>query len=168
MRRILNKLLISITIFLFYIISIGTLKIYTIFFGAITSIAIAIIVDKMLIVSKSIELRDTIKIIYILKYLFYFIYSEIKSHINITKIIFISSNRIKPAIIAIPYTAETDYGITLLALSITNTPGTLTLHVDKATKTMYIHWIDASTLDVLKARKIISETFDELAKKIFG
>ncbi len=167
MRRILNKLLISIAIFLFYIISIGTLKMYTIFFGIIISIAIAIIVDKMLIISKTIELRDAIKIVYILKYLLYFIYSEIKSHIYVTKMIFMN-NRIRPAIIAIPYTTETDYGITLLALSITNTPGTLTLHVDKAAKTMYIHWIDASTLDVSKARKIISEKFDELAKKIFG
>jgi multicomponent Na+:H+ antiporter subunit E len=53
----------------------------------------------------------------------------------------------------------------VLANSITLTPGTLT--VDLLDDTMYIHWIDAKTLNPEQAHKEIAEKFENILLKIF-
>ncbi|MEM4627931.1 MAG: Na+/H+ antiporter subunit E [Ignisphaera sp.] len=167
MKSLLNKLAIFTIIFTFYIISTGSIRMFTILFGIIISALMAVALDRMLL-ARAIQLRDLTKIVYLLQYLVYFIYAAVKSHIEVARIILMDSGRLRPSIIAIPYTIESDYGLTLLALSITNTPGTLTLYVDKQSKILFIHWIETATLDAIEARKIISGKFEELAKKIFG
>ncbi|RLJ06689.1 MAG: Na+/H+ antiporter subunit E [Candidatus Aenigmatarchaeota archaeon] len=67
-------------------------------------------------------------------YLLVFLYVEILSHLSVAKSVI--TGNIKPAIIKIPTRFKTDLGKTLLANSITLTPGTLTLHIDDL---LYIH-----------------------------
>ena len=50
------------------------------------------------------------------------------------------TGKIKPGIVKISPKLKNDYGTTLLANSITLTPGTLTVDVDKD-RNLYIHWI---------------------------
>lgn len=57
---------------------------------------------------------------------------------------------IRPAIIAIPLDAKTDWEITLFACSITLTPGTLTLDVAPDRRTLYIHAMFASDPDAVR------------------
>lgn len=46
---------------------------------------------------------------------------------------------VRPAVIAIPLDASTDLEITLLACSVTLTPGTLSLEVSPDRRTLYVH-----------------------------
>ncbi|MCS7240484.1 MAG: Na+/H+ antiporter subunit E [Candidatus Bipolaricaulota bacterium] len=57
------------------------------------------------------------------------------------------TGRINPGIVRFNPGLKTDAGRTLLANSITLTPGTLTLEVDDATGDFYVHWINVSNVD---------------------
>lgn len=98
--------------------------------------------------------------------LLYFTVIEAKAHWEVLKLIFKPSN-VQPAIVRIPYNVKTDYALTTIANSITNTPGTITVDVDEHRKYLYVHWIKAADLSDEGARKYVSHVFEEYAKKIF-
>jgi len=52
------------------------------------------------------------------------------------------TGKIKPGIVRISPDLKTDLGITMLANSITLTPGTLSVDIDEDTNDLYIHWIN--------------------------
>jgi multicomponent Na+:H+ antiporter subunit E len=52
------------------------------------------------------------------------------------------TGKINPGIVRISPGLHTDLGITMLANSITLTPGTLTVDIDEQTNDLYIHWIN--------------------------
>jgi len=52
------------------------------------------------------------------------------------------TGKINPGIVKISPGIQTDLGITLLANSITLTPGTLSVDIDEETNDLYIHWIN--------------------------
>lgn len=52
------------------------------------------------------------------------------------------TGKINPGIVKISPNLKTDLGITLLANSITLTPGTLSVDIDEETNDLYIHWIN--------------------------
>ena len=56
------------------------------------------------------------------------------------------SGKINPGIVKISPGLKTDLGITLLADSITLTPGTLSVDIDEKNNDLYIHWINVTTL----------------------
>ena len=57
------------------------------------------------------------------------------------------TGKINPGIVKISPHLETDVALTMLANSITLTPGTLTVDVDPKTKELYIHWINVTELN---------------------
>jgi multicomponent Na+:H+ antiporter subunit E len=52
------------------------------------------------------------------------------------------TGKINPGIVKISPGLTTDLGITLLANSITLTPGTLSVDIDEETNDLYVHWIN--------------------------
>jgi len=55
------------------------------------------------------------------------------------------TGKINPGIVKISPQLNTDLGITMLANSITLTPGTLSVDIDDDTNDLYIHWINVDT-----------------------
>jgi multicomponent Na+:H+ antiporter subunit E len=70
------------------------------------------------------------------------------------------TGKINPGIVKISPDLKTDLGITLLANSITLTPGTLTVDIDEEKNNLYIHWINVNE------KKLNGETVE--AKYICG
>lgn len=64
------------------------------------------------------------------------------SAVTVTKMVLGPIERLRSGFIAVPMDAESDIEITTLANSITLTPGTITVHVDPAKRTIVIHAID--------------------------
>ncbi|GAH06184.1 unnamed protein product, partial [marine sediment metagenome] len=56
------------------------------------------------------------------------------------------TGKINPGIVKISPGLKTDLGITLLADSITLTPGTLSVDIDEKNNDLYVHWINVITL----------------------
>ncbi len=52
------------------------------------------------------------------------------------------TGRINPGIVRISPGLRSDLGVTMLANSITLTPGTLTVDIDKETNDLFVHWIN--------------------------
>ena len=69
---------------------------------------------------------------------------------NLDVVYRVITGRIKPGIVRIAPGLKNDVSITLLANSITLTPGTLTVDIDEKTNDLYIHWINVNEAALAK------------------
>lgn len=74
---------------------------------------------------------------------------------------------INPGIVKVKTHLKSDTALTFLANSITLTPGTLSVDIDKDNGILYVHWIDVKDKDIEGATRIVVERFEKLLKKIF-
>ncbi|MCM8776050.1 MAG: Na+/H+ antiporter subunit E [Candidatus Omnitrophica bacterium] len=74
---------------------------------------------------------------------------------------------IKPGIVRVKTTLKTDTALTFLANSITLTPGTMSVDIDREKGVLYIHWINIQATDIEGATKTIVKRFEEILGKIF-
>ncbi|MDK2954209.1 MAG: multicomponent Na+:H+ antiporter subunit [Kosmotoga sp.] len=134
----------------------------------ITGLAVSMIVAQLLGRYGRFNLRVDLPI-RIVKYLFMylplFIVEMIKANLDVARRVLNPKLPINPAIVKIPTNLKGDFSKLTLANSITLTPGTLTVDMDE--ENLYVHWIDAKSLDPNEAKKIISETFERKIGGIF-
>ncbi len=76
---------------------------------------------------------------------FYWMYYLMKANIDVAYRVI--TGRINPGIVRIRPNLKTNLGRTILANSITLTPGTLTIDVNEKTGDFIVHWINVSDLD---------------------
>ncbi|AFK22737.1 monovalent cation/H+ antiporter subunit E [Pyrococcus sp. ST04] len=105
--------------------------------------------------------------IYLPQYLIIMAFRLLESNLKVAKHAILMD--INPGIIRIKTDLHSNTGVTILANSITLTPGTLTLDVVKKLDGtyLYVHWIDVETLNVEKAGEIIKGDIEEWLKKVF-
>ncbi|MCM8773532.1 MAG: Na+/H+ antiporter subunit E [Candidatus Omnitrophica bacterium] len=102
-----------------------------------------------------------------LYYIPVFLWECFKSNIDVALRVIHPNKPLNPGIIRVKTTLRSDTALTFLANSITLTPGTLTVDIDKENGYLYIHWIDIKTTDVDKATEMIVKRFERILKKIF-
>ncbi|MFH1237163.1 MAG: Na+/H+ antiporter subunit E [Candidatus Aenigmatarchaeota archaeon] len=98
------------------------------------------------------------RFVYILAYIPYYMWQEVLCVSDVTKRII--TGRINPAIVEVAHPHKSEWGITMLANSITMTPGTLALEARPGK--VYVHWLNASG-----DKKQIAGVFDKLLMKIW-
>ncbi len=107
------------------------------------------------------------KIFYWFHFLFVFFPIELfKSSIQVALIVLFPKDSIKPGIVAIPLKLKTDWGISILANTITLTPGTLTLDVSPDKKTLYVHCI--ALYDPKEFIRSIQQDFEKKILRLEG
>ncbi len=74
-----------------------------------------------------------------------FFYAMAKANIDVAYRVI--TGKINPGIVKISPKLQTDAAITLLANSITLTPGTLSVDIDEKNNDLYIHWINVVNLE---------------------
>lgn len=167
LKGILRVFLIFLLAFAIYIIYTGSLAGYDIVTGVLVSIVVSVVFSGM-IIKNPLKPLNAIRWLYLITYaILYFTYYETKAHVDVIKRILHPKTPVNPAIIETYYNANSDYAITTIANSITNTPGTVVVEIDETKKAFYIHWIDAKTLDPLEAKREIFESFEKFARRIF-
>ena len=57
------------------------------------------------------------------------------------------TGKINPGIVKVQTGLKSDFAVTMLANSITLTPGTLTVDLDDSSNELYVHWIDVKNSD---------------------
>lgn len=167
MKRVLKAIAPTIIAFTIYIIYTGSLKVYDLVSGAVVAIVIGSILSPMLVEDwrKSLDIKRFLYlIVYILRY---FLIDEMKAHIHVIKLGLSPRMAIRPGIVRVPIGSKSDYAWTLVSISITNTPGTVVVDVDKEKGLAYVNWINVTTTDPLECYKNIAQVFDSYAKKIF-
>jgi len=83
---------------------------------------------------------------------------------NIDVAMRVITGKINPGIVKIHPNLKTDLGITMLATSITLTPGTVSVEIDEKDNALYVHWIDV--VDKHPTSKQVAGSFENWAKRV--
>lgn len=97
-------------------------------------------------------------------YLFVFIWECIKANFDVAYRVLHPAMPIRPGIVKVRTTLKSDLAKTLLANSITMTPGTIT--IDIIGDYLYIHWIYVRSEDPEIYTAMITGAFEKYIKKI--
>ncbi|AEK72378.1 hypothetical protein GQS_02385 [Thermococcus sp. 4557] len=154
---------VMIAAFVTYIIITGSITAYDIITGAITAFAAGLLFGKHLVSNPGKALNPARWVRFALYFLRYITVIEAKAHADVIRRIL--SGDVRPGIVKVPLNLGDEYARFLVAASITNTPGTVTVHMDDGC--VYVNWISVSTSDPEKRREEILGEFEENAKKIF-
>jgi multicomponent Na+:H+ antiporter subunit E len=74
---------------------------------------------------------------------------------------------IRPAVVRIQTGLKTDLALTVLANSISLTPGTTTVDVNPATGFIYVHCMNVPNEAVDREARVIVERFARILRKVF-
>ncbi|ANF22470.1 Na+/H+ antiporter subunit E [Thermococcus piezophilus] len=149
--------------FITYILFTGSATPYDLATGAIIAIAVGLLMGKFLVKNDAKALNPVRWLWAVIYFLWYMLVAETKAHLDVMARIL--SGKYEPGIVRAPINVKTDYAKTLVANSITNTPGTVVVDMDE--KYLYVNWIDTSTEDPEEARSEISADFEKFTKRIF-
>lgn len=120
-------------------------SIFEIITGIFLSLVVALIANKVLFQKRNYRMLNPLRWVIFLVYLIGpFFWAMAKANIDVAYRVI--TGKINPGIVKISPGLKTDLGITLLADSITLTPGTLTVDIDEKNNDLYIHWISVTTL----------------------
>lgn len=118
-------------------------------------------------VKKSYVVKSATRYLWFLYYIPLFIRECIKANIDVAYRVTHPGLPINPGIVKVKTTLKSDTGLTFLANSITLTPGTMSVDIDREHGVLYIHWIDVKDKDIQKATEIIVHIFENILKRIF-
>ena len=104
---------------------------------------------------------------FIFVYIPLFLWECFKANIDVAYRVVHPLRPINPGIVKVKTRLKTDTALTFLANSITLTPGTLTVDIDRDKGFLYVHWIDVKSADVDQATRIVVERFERVLGKIF-
>lgn len=149
--------------FITYILFTGSTKPFDLVTGLIVAIGVGLLVGKYLVQSDAKALNPVRWLWLGIYFIWYMLVAEVKAHLDVMARVL--SGKYEPGIVKVPIGVKTDYAKTLIANSITNTPGTVVVDLDD--KYMYVNWINVTTEEPEEAKKEISEEFERFAKKIF-
>jgi multicomponent Na+:H+ antiporter subunit E len=120
-------------------------------------------------IGKNLRMLNPVRWLTFLVYLFPFFLAMARANIDVAYRVI--TGRINPGIVKIDPNLRNDTSLTLLATSITLTPGTLSVDVDQKTNELYIHWInvDPKVLkDMPRDYHPICSSFPDWARRIAG
>jgi multicomponent Na+:H+ antiporter subunit E len=132
--------------------------------GIITAALVGMVTKKIFI--KDFKLANPVRWLFLIAYLPRFFFEMAKANIDVAYRVV--TKKIKPGIVKLSPGLQTDLASTILANSITLTPGTLSVDIDDR-KNLYVHWINVneSILDKLPHEcKPICSTFPLWARRI--
>ena len=104
---------------------------------------------------------------FLVYYLPVFLWECFKANIDVAYRVLHPQLPISPGIVKVKTILKTDTALTFLANSITLTPGTLSVDIDKERSCLYVHWIEVKGKDVETATKQVVERFERILRKIF-
>jgi len=136
------------------------------FVGALVALLVCLITGDMFIKRPHL-LKHPSRYIWFLYYIPKFLWECLKANIDVAYRISHPKVLINPGIVKVKTTLKSDTGLTFLANSITLTPGTLSVDVDKENGFLYVHWIYVKDKDIEKATKLIVDKFENILHKIF-
>ena len=72
-----------------------------------------------------------------------FLYDLVAASLAVARIVLAPRPMNRPAIVAVPVHARTEWGVALFAYLVSATPGSTCLHVADDRRTLYVHFLDA-------------------------
>jgi len=135
-----------------------------VFVGVLVACFIAFMTGDMF-VERTHLLRSPKRYFWFLYYIPLFVWECFKANIDVAYRVGHPDLPIKPGIVKVKTKLKSDVGLTFLANSITLTPGTLSVDVDKENGFLYVHWINVK--DIERATQLIVHKFERILERIF-
>lgn len=127
-----------VLVFITWLILTFSLNMESVIAGIALSLAISVISRHLLSSDTPRIILHPVRWLYFLIYIAMMFYLELLAHLDVASRVF--TGRIRPAIVEVPSGFNTSLGKTLMANSITMTPGTLTVSA-RHDKMFYVHTI---------------------------
>ena len=134
--------------------------------GIVVSAMVAIMTGD-LFKGKSGVFRRGSRYFWFLYYVPFFIWEVFKANIDVAYRVAHPAVPIRPGIVKVKTTLTSDTALTFLANSITLTPGTMSVDIDRENGCMYNHWINVRGTDTESYTKQIVERLETILKRIF-
>lgn len=132
--------------------------------GIVVALVVTILTRK-LFPDDFIKLLDPLRFILALLYIPYLVYYIFIANLDVAYRVLNPNLPINPGIVKVKTSLKNELAKTILANSITLTPGTLTIEVDN--EYFYVHWINISSDDPDVQRRIILGRFERVLRRIF-
>jgi len=136
------------------------------FVGALVAIATSAYLGEIL-AQDIYKFFDPVRYFWIAAYVPVFAWACLKANLDVMYRVLHPARPIRPGIVRVRTRLEGDAALTILANSITLTPGTMTVDVDPATRSLFIHWIHVESEDVEEATEMIVSQFERILERIF-
>jgi multicomponent Na+:H+ antiporter subunit E len=143
----------------------GRLLIGDIVVGLVVAAFVALVMGQM-IRRNFVRLLNPVSYFWAFIYVFVFSYYAIKGGVDVAWRVLHPAMPINPGIVKVRSVLKTDTGRTMLANSITLTPGTLTIDVSDD-GVFYIHWLNVLSVDEEAAAEQILRRFEWFVQRIF-
>jgi multicomponent Na+:H+ antiporter subunit E len=160
------RIVLFIFMFIIWMLLAGNTGLHNVIAGLLAAGVITLVMGK-LFASNPHYFGHTTKYLWFLWYVPVFAWECLKANIDVAVRIIKPSLPINPGIIKVKTTIKSDIGLTILANSVTLTPGTLCIDVDTEKGFLYIHCIDVKAYDMDKYALGIVGKFENILKKIF-
>ena len=138
--------------------------------GAAVSALVALFAGRFFIHESPFHLLNPKHLFALLGYaLLVFPIELLKANLDVAKRALNPALPINPGIVKVPVDVKSDYGRSMLANSITLTPGTITLDAveEDGQAYYYIHWIDVASQDGAEAGDAIKGTLEKWVGRIW-
>jgi len=165
----------AIVAFIFYLLltlgsgTIGAWSLEEWISGAVLALLVGAIASRVAFDKKPSGAKSTLRMLNPLRWLLFlvyvvgpFLFAMAKANLDVAYRVI--TGKIRPGIVRISPALNTDFGVTLLANSITLTPGTLTVDVEEDTGDLFVHWINVS--DPEPSAKTVCGSFPDWARRI--
>jgi len=135
--------------------------------GVAASLLAAAVMGRMFIVRHHLLSHPRRILTFVFHYVPVFTWELVKANFDVAYRVLHPALPINPGIVKMKTALRSDMGLTFLANSITLTPGTLTVDVDREQGILYVHWISVRGRDVESAARAIGVLFEPILRRIF-
>jgi multicomponent Na+:H+ antiporter subunit E len=143
----------------------GQIMTHDVIAGLVLALIVAVVMREVT-TRQFVRWLSPVRIFWLVAYFFVLVYYIIKANFDVAYRVLHPAMPIRPGIVKVKTSLTTETAITVLANSITLTPGTLTIEA-RPDGTMYVHWINIKADDVEGATKHIVQRFEWFIKRIF-
>jgi multicomponent Na+:H+ antiporter subunit E len=169
--RFIFTAIVAYVVYLLLTIGSGTVALWSsaeLIIGAVLAVIVGAVLGNRFI-GKDLRMLNPRRWLTFVVYIFPFIFAMAKANVDVAYRVI--TGRINPAIVKIDPKLKNDMSLTILANSITLTPGTLSVDVRPETNELFVHWINVDP-EVLKHTPRdyhpICQSFPDWARRIAG
>jgi multicomponent Na+:H+ antiporter subunit E len=160
----MRYLALFILTFLFWLLLTFKLSADNLIAGAVAALITSLLFSKYFF-KNVVKFIQPQRYFWLVVYLFIFTWECIKANFDVAYRVLHPAMPIKPGIVRVKTDLQSDFAKTMLANSITMTPGTIS--VDVIDDILYVHWIYVSSTDPKVYSQKIAGRFEKYIKKIF-
>ncbi len=150
--------------FLMWLFITWSLDVKHLLVGVVVSLIVTFL-TRDLFPDELVRLLNPVRLLLAIFYIPYLLYYILLANLDVAYRVLNPNLPINPGIIKVKTSLKNEFARTILANSVTLTPGTLTVDVNG--DNFYVHWINVSSDDPKVQKKIILGRFERVLRRIF-